>query len=198
MKKNLIAILIPVVVLVVLFWTSAFYTLIPETEHKTTEERIPVVDGVMTVNNAKASATDYNTTSVTNKSTLGTGKQITDFALSLLGSPYVYAGMSPDGFDCSGFITYVFDRYNVNLPHSSKMQADEGVQVAKHEAQTGDLVIFTGTNPEVREPGHVGIVLSAPGDTIEFVHSSSNGGVKISKVQGTRYDIRFLEVRRVL
>lgn len=125
-------------------------------------------------------------------------EKLISYALSLLGSPYVYAGLSPDGFDCSGFTTYVFAAHDISIPHSSAMQAEQGRSVARQEARPGDLVIFTGTNPEVRKPGHVGIIISSPGDTIEFVHSSSNGGVKISKVEGTRYDTRFLDIRRVL
>jgi cell wall-associated NlpC family hydrolase len=123
---------------------------------------------------------------------------IVTYAMSLLGSPYVYAGISPDGFDCSGFITHVFSNFKMDVPHSSAMQAEEGVYVAREEAQVGDLVIFTGTNTTVREPGHVGIVISSPGDTIEFVHSSSNGGVKVSQVEGTGYERRFLQIRRIL
>lgn len=78
------------------------------------------------------------------------------------------------------------------------MQAEEGREVPREQAKPGDLVIFTGTNPDLRRPGHVGIVISQPGDTISFVHSSSNGGVKVSQVEGSRYNLRFLEVRRVL
>ena len=191
----------PVVVLVVLFWTSAFYVFIPE------ENTPPVGENKFTETETVAeTSAEEKTLAVKNNSesikyTSGSGnlqEQITSYALSLLGTPYIYAGMSPSGFDCSGFITYVYDRHGIKLPHSSAMQANEGIQVAKHEARTGDLVIFTGTNPNVREPGHVGIVLSSPGDTIEFVHSSSNGGVKISQVEGTRYDVRYLQIRRVL
>ncbi|GAA4436098.1 hypothetical protein GCM10023188_28770 [Pontibacter saemangeumensis] len=78
------------------------------------------------------------------------------------------------------------------------MQAEEGIYVERDKASPGDLVIFTGTDADVREPGHAGIVISSPGNTIEFVHSSSNGGVKVSKVEGSRYDLRFLQVRRIL
>jgi cell wall-associated NlpC family hydrolase len=131
-------------------------------------------------------------------STTGSPEPILDYALTLIGSPYVYGGTSSSGFDCSGFTSHVFEAFDVPISRSSTTQALDGVPVAKEDAQPGDLVIFTGTNMQVREPGHVGIVIATPGDTIEFVHSSSNGGVKISKVQGTRYDDRFLDVRRVL
>ncbi|GHA60565.1 hypothetical protein GCM10007389_11040 [Pontibacter akesuensis] len=124
--------------------------------------------------------------------------QLISYAMTLMGTPYIYTGMSRDGFDCSGFTTFVFAEHNIQIPHSSRMQAEQGQHVPREMSRPGDLVIFTGTNPEVREPGHVGIVISQPGDTIEFIHSSSNGGVKISQVEGTRYDIRFLDVRRVL
>lgn len=125
-------------------------------------------------------------------------KSIVAFAMSMLGSPYVYAGVSPKGFDCSGFITYVFKKYGLSVPHSSALQAKEGILVKRQEAKPGDIVIFTGTNSKIKKPGHVGIVISSPGEIISFIHASSNGGVKVSKVKGTGYDRRFLEVRRVL
>lgn len=125
--------------------------------------------------------------------------KILSYAKTLLGTPYFYTGISPEtGFDCSGFITHVFGNEGIDVPHSSAMQANEGLEVDRTEAKAGDIIIFTGTNLNVRKPGHAGIVLSAPGDTITFIHSSSNGGVKISKVEGTRYNERFLEVRRIL
>lgn len=124
--------------------------------------------------------------------------QVVSYAMSLLGTPYIYAGVSPEGFDCSGFVTHVFDKFDIAVPHSSALQANEGEYVAREEAKVGDLVIFTGTNAEVREPGHVGIIISTEDDDIEFVHSSSVGGVKVSKVEGTGYSKRFLEIRRIL
>ncbi|PKV75763.1 C40 family peptidase [Pontibacter ramchanderi] len=120
------------------------------------------------------------------------------YALTLMGTPYQYGGTTSNGFDCSGFTSHVFQEFGVPVTRSSATQAADGVSVERDEARPGDLVIFTGTNPQVREPGHVGIVISEPGDTISFVHSSSNGGVKISQVEGTGYETRFLDIRRVL
>lgn len=124
--------------------------------------------------------------------------EVVTYALSLMGAPYVYAGTTPDGFDCSGFITHVFSSIEVDLPHSSAMQANEGQQITPVAAASGDLIIFTGTDSEIREPGHVGLIISELGEPVEFVHASSNGGVKISQLEGTGYENRFLEIRRVL
>jgi cell wall-associated NlpC family hydrolase len=120
------------------------------------------------------------------------------YALSLIGTPYVYGGTTNGGFDCSGFTSHVFQEFDIPITRSSTTQSEDGVPVDREEARPGDLVVFTGTNPTVREPGHVGIVISEPGDVISFVHSSSNGGVKVSQVEGTGYEKRFLGIRRVI
>ncbi|SET42515.1 C40 family peptidase [Hymenobacter actinosclerus] len=127
---------------------------------------------------------------------------IVAFALRQLGTPYVYAGVSPKlGFDCSGFVMYVFARYGVPTPHSTAMLIDVGRPVARATARPGDIVVFTGTAATSTTPGHAGIVISAPGEPIRFVHASSarrESGVKISQVEGTDYERRFMQVRRVL
>lgn len=127
---------------------------------------------------------------------------LVSFALRQLGKPYCYAGTTPEGgFDCSGFLTYVYQKYGVELPHSSAMQYRIGTGVPRTEARKGDLIIFTGTAEGSGTPGHAGIVISEPGKPLRFVHSSSSRrdpGVKISQVDGTDYERRFLGVRRVL
>lgn len=194
MKKNFLLMFAPVLILLVLLFSG--YSL-HETDANVPQENLPAV-----ATNYKKAASKTNEDNWVrmpeNEGTSETTQDMLEYALSLIGAPYLYAGITPAGFDCSGFITHVYDKYDIDVPHSSALQADEGVPVAKHAAAPGDLVIFTGTDETKREPGHVGIVISEPGDTITFVHSSSNGGVKISKVQGTRYNDRFLEVRRIL
>jgi cell wall-associated NlpC family hydrolase len=126
---------------------------------------------------------------------------IVSYGLSLIGTPYLPAGITCDGFDCSGFIYHIYQKYGIELPHSSAMLIKEGSEVPLSEARKGDLIVFTGTQEGDTTPGHVGVVITEPGQPVEFVHASSstrNGGVKVSKVDSTGYERRFLQVRRVL
>jgi cell wall-associated NlpC family hydrolase len=125
------------------------------------------------------------------------------FALAQVGIPYTYAGISPaTGFDCSGFVLYVFGHFGVPTPHATALLIDAGRPVPRTQAQPGDIVVFTGTAASSTTPGHAGIVISALGETpLRFVHASSakrESGVKISQVEGTDYERRFMQIRRVL
>ncbi|WP_310396031.1 C40 family peptidase [Hymenobacter sp.] len=133
----------------------------------------------------------------------GRADSVVAFGLAQRGTPYQYAGTSPlTGFDCSGFILFTFARFRVAVPHSTALLIAVGQPVARAEAQPGDIVVFTGTAATSTAPGHAGIVVSARGEVpLRFVHSSSarrESGVKVSQVEGTDYERRFLQVRRVL
>jgi cell wall-associated NlpC family hydrolase len=67
---------------------------------------------------------------------------VVNYALSFLGVPYVWGGTSPEGFDCSGFVQYVYAHFGVNLPRVSQDQQNFGIPVPKGELQPGDLVFF--------------------------------------------------------
>lgn len=123
---------------------------------------------------------------------------IVAFALQRYGAEYSYGGVTEEGFDCSGFTTYVFQKFNIRVPHGSALQSTLGESVPLAQARKGDLIIFTGTDVQDRTPGHVGIVITHAPKAVQFVHSSSNGGVKVNEVEGTLYQERFLDVRRVL
>ena len=109
--------------------------------------------------------------------------RLIQFARQQLGSPYTYAGITPEGgFDCSGFLMYVYAHVGVPVPHSTALLIDTGRGIAREQAQPGDMVIFTGTATTSTTPGHAGIVISEPGEPLRFIHSSSarrESGVKI-------------------
>ncbi|WBO85901.1 C40 family peptidase [Hymenobacter yonginensis] len=131
-----------------------------------------------------------------------TPDSVVAFAMRQLGTNYCYAGSTPaTGFDCSGFVQYVFQEFRVAMPHSTALLIAVGRPVTREQARRGDIVVFTGTAPGAATPGHAGIVVSEPGQPLKFIHSSSarrESGVKISQVEGTDYERRFMQVRRVL
>ena len=127
---------------------------------------------------------------------------IIEFSKKQLGIKYCYGEISPKkGFDCSGFVYYVFGHFNLNVPRASMDYQKTGRIIPPDSAQPGDLIIFTGTNAKNRAPGHVGIILSKPGEIIKFIHSSSSkkkSGVKISSYEESPYyKKRFIKLVRL-
>jgi cell wall-associated NlpC family hydrolase len=128
--------------------------------------------------------------------------QIVAYASTLLGIPYKVAGKDEQGFDCSGFVAYVFKKYKVILPSATKALIFEGREVALAEAEPGDIIFFTGTDPNSRDVGHAGIIVSHTSDSTQFIHSSSarsSACVKYTVLETSPgYQRRFLKVKRVL
>jgi len=123
------------------------------------------------------------------------------FAQSLIGAPYRPASSDPlRGFDCSGFVSYVFKNFNANVPRSSNEFINIGRKIRIEDARTGDIILFTGTKSHhPRSIGHVGIVYCNEGDGLKFIHSTSGKeyGVTISSMDDT-YKRRFVTVIRLL
>lgn len=125
-------------------------------------------------------------------------KQLVSFAKTLKGTPYKYASTDPDiGFDCSGFITYVFNHFDISVPRSSRDFSNVGKEVNINVSKAGDLILFTGTNPNNPEIGHMGIITQNQ-DSIEFIHSTSGKayGVTITPYN-VHYQKRFVKVIRI-
>ena len=74
-----------------------------------------------------------------------TGSAVVEYAKQFIGTPYVSGGKGPGGFDCSGFTSYVYAAFGVQLNSSSKTQINQGVAISQSELQPGDLVFFVGT-----------------------------------------------------
>jgi cell wall-associated NlpC family hydrolase len=124
---------------------------------------------------------------------------IVNFAETLIGTPYKYASADPtQGFDCSGFITYVFNHFDIKVPRSSIGFTNIGATIPVKEAKRGDLILFTGTDSTERLVGHMGIVVSNVNDSLQFIHSTSGRayGVTITPLNDY-YKGRFVKVVRI-
>lgn len=112
-------------------------------------------------------------------------------ALDLLGTPYRNGGSTPAGFDCSGFVQWVFAQLGAALPREVREQAVVGSEIDRAELRPGDLIFFRTT---AGRTSHVGIVV----DGESFVHApSSRGVVRVERFTGPYWSRRFVGVRRV-
>lgn len=101
-------------------------------------------------------------------------QQVVEFAKTLIGTPYKYASTNPKvGFDCSGFITYVFSHFNILVPRSSIDFTNVGEPIPPEKAKPGDLILFTGTDSTEKFVGHMGLVVANDNNQLEFIHSTS-------------------------
>lgn len=124
------------------------------------------------------------------------------FASDYLGTPYLYAGITEKGFDCTGFVYFVFNHFGIKTSRASSGYENAGEQVDVDCAQPGDIILFTGTNAEIRQVGHAGIVYENNDGTVYFIHSSSSKnhfGVTITQFNTSPgYKKRFLRVITIL
>ena len=126
-------------------------------------------------------------------------KEFVSYAKKFLGTPYKYGSAIPEnGLDCSGFITVVFNHFNVKAPRSSVNFTDEGTEIDIAKAKAGDIILFTGSDNASGIVGHMGIITSV-GDNIQFIHSASgkNVGVIINNFSGY-YKTHFVKVIRIV
>jgi cell wall-associated NlpC family hydrolase len=120
------------------------------------------------------------------------GYSIAGTALSLRGTPYRDGGADPRGFDCSGFVEYVFAQHGISVPRTVDELYRAGTDVKKMmDIQAGDLVFFNTTGQGAT---HVG--MSIGGD--EFVHApSSAGAVRVERMSAAYWSSRFVGARRL-
>lgn len=118
------------------------------------------------------------------------GQQVANFAQKYLGTNYVWGGSSPGGFDCSGFIFYVFKQHGITLPRMADGQFYTGLKISGANLRVGDAVFFTTYEPG---PSHVGIYIGNDA----FIHASSAAGqVVVTPMSKQYYRDRFLGARR--
>jgi lipoprotein Spr len=130
-----------------------------------------------------------------------TSNNILEFAESLIGTRYRPATSDPNrGFDCSGFVSYVFKNFNFTVPRSSCEFISVGEKIRFEDAKPGDIILFTGTKKHTRKIGHIGIVYQGGNDDqFKFIHSTSGKeyGVTISSMD-KNYRRRFVQIIRLL
>lgn len=119
------------------------------------------------------------------------GSDIVAKAAKYKGVPYVFGGTTPKGFDCSGYVQYVFKQLGGNLTRTADTQAEEGIFITQKQLKPGDLVFFT-----TYEPGasHVGIYAGNG----KFWNASSSRGVVLYGLSDDYWRVRYYGARRVL
>ena len=124
----------------------------------------------------------------------GTRQQIIDYAAQFLGCKYVYGGNTPSGFDCSGYVKYVFKHFGVELTRTSASQYSTSVRIKKSELKIGDLVFFSQTAGSSKV-GHVGIYVGGG----QFIHAAAPGkGVRYDSLDSSYYSSHYIGSGRVL
>jgi len=101
------------------------------------------------------------------------GLHIVAEAHQFLGTPYLWGGTTPKGFDCSGFAQYLYAKIGINIPRTSETQWESGRPVGKNGLQPGDLVFFKGSDSVGGLPGHVGVYIGH-GMMIDAPHTGSH------------------------
>ena len=121
------------------------------------------------------------------------------FAETLEGIKYTYGGKSIEkGFDCSGFVWYVFNHFNIKVPRTSESFTNAGKEVSIEDSKLGDIILFTGSDATSGTVGHMGLITSNENGRITFIHASSGAGKRVMKSQMSAYFVtRFVKVIRV-
>ena len=147
---------------------------------------------------------DQNEPKTTTSFNSGNNRQdLVNFAKQYIGTKYSFACATPEeGFDCSGFLYYVFNKYGYDVPRSSAEYEFFGKEIPVQQARRGDLVLFTPTENDTTGAriGHIGILINEKGMNSEFIHSSSGkaNGVTISELGSDHYTKRFVKAINIM
>lgn len=132
------------------------------------------------------------TTSKTNRGS-SSRNSVVDVARKYLGKRYVYGGSSPSGFDCSGFVRYVYRQFGYDLPHSSSAMSAHGKTISKSNLKPGDLLFFRRGGSSI---GHVAIYIGNG----KMIHAeNARQGVNIDTVfDGDYYQRNYVKAKRIM
>lgn len=120
---------------------------------------------------------------VTNNESGGLRAGVVEYAKTMLGVKYVWAGSDPSGFDCSGFTSFVLKKYGILIARTASGQKEESKKVKVPQAHKGDLVFF-GSGEKIT---HVGLVVNEKGKELSMIHASTSKGVIITNIFQSTY-----------
>ncbi len=148
-------------------------------------------DGVVGSATAKSIKSALGTSSVSNSSA-STATKVVNTAKRYVGHKYVFGGVGPSGFDCSGFTQYVYKQTGISIPRTTRSQATVGKGLSKPQVSSGDLIVFSDTYQP--GPSHVGICIGNG----NFVHAANaQKGVRTDSLNSTYYNSKFTSGRRL-
>ncbi len=136
-----------------------------------------------------ASSSTGSAPTVTSRST-DRSQLLINYAKSLTGVPYAYGGETPAGFDCSGYVKYVFKHLGINLPRTASEQYYRGTRISAREAKPGDIVAFASGG----YINHSGIYLGNG----QFISATSSSGVRTDPVYSGYWGARFHGFSRII
>jgi len=111
------------------------------------------------------------------------------------GGKYVWGGTTPQGFDCSGYVQYLYKKHHINLPRTAYAQSKRGISIERHKVQKGDLLFFLTDKKRNIPVTHVGIYLGNG----KFIHAASKRkGIIISPLFTGYYASKFVSAKRVI
>ncbi len=120
------------------------------------------------------------------------------FSKIFLGIKYKYGGQDISGFDCAGFVCYVYSHFDVKLPRTADAQALLGKEETRLSLRAGDLVYFKGRDIRNNSIGHVGIVIDNNLGAIQFISATVTAGIHIDDIDGPYWKERFVKGKRIL
>ena len=154
-----------------------------------------------TLKTHKHSRTHYRPASMDSAISTGctTPDELVTFAKSLKGIRYRFGSTNPEkGFDCSGFVNYVFNHFGIAIPRSSTDFTSFRGQTDLKDAKFGDLILFTGTKKHTKRAGHIGIIVSLPGEPLSFIHSTSGAANGVTETALNDYYLgRYIKTIRI-
>ncbi len=180
-KINLLKFTSLVAVLIIVLYTIAF-SFLKEVKLVPEKDEIMIKDSLISPLKIKVSLRD----------------SIVSFGMELLGTPYIAGACSKEGFDCSGFVYFVFRHFKIQVPRSSSQYKNFGKEISVDSVRKGDILVFL--SPTRNVVGHVGIVTNPKGKESDFIHASSGSEMKviISSLKKEGYKRRFVRAIEVL